>query len=83
MAGVNKARNKQVPFNAKSRGKTGKGNGLSSLIRAEGLVIREPKRIALIDTERADFFCVEIPERAARGKSHSQQRRQRRSHGSI
>lgn len=65
MAGkFQKAKSEQAFFKAGLYGKAGTGKTLTSLLWAEGLALREKKRIAYIDTERGtEFYAINIAER--------------------
>jgi len=59
-----KASPKQAKFKAGFYGKQGSGKTFTALLVAEGLALRDGKRIAYIDTERGtDFYAQAIKER--------------------
>lgn len=59
-----KAVSTQARFKAALYSKQGRGKTLTALLWAEGLALRENKRIAYIDTELGtDFYVMDIPER--------------------
>ena len=65
-----KAKSEQAFFKAALYGKPGSGKTLTSLLWAEGLAVRDGKRVALIDTERgSDFYLLDIPERTVHPKA--------------
>jgi hypothetical protein len=70
MTWFRKSKSEQAYFKGVVYGKPGSGKTLTSLMWAEGLAVRDGKRIALIDTERgADFYSLDIPERTVHPKA--------------
>jgi len=66
MAGFRKAAAEKAALKMALYGPTGSGKTLTALMVAEGLAALRKGRVAMIDTERGtDFYCQEVPERAA------------------
>lgn len=65
-----KAKSEQAYLKLALYGKAGSGKTLTSLLLAEGLALRDKKRVAFVDTERgSEFYAIDIPERKVHPKA--------------
>lgn len=68
--GFKKAAPQQARFKAGFYGKAGSGKTLTSLLVAEGLALRDGKRIAYVDTEGGtDFYAMDVLARTVHPKA--------------